>query len=167
MDRISRYHVRGPSAFLNWQRGSNAGAVDMSLFVFSRSTRTNSRQECSDDNVDARPHFLSVATHGHEGAAETLAYVAAFDPDRKCPTASPSSTSIPAPQLFQDPQHRRDAERRRRAASLRLERVLVVPLPQRAASHIERRYLVVPGLRSSRIHILDTKPDPRRPASSR
>ena len=29
--------------------------------------------------------------------------------------------------------------------------------------HMERRYLVVPGLRSSRIHILDTKPDPRRP----
>jgi methanethiol oxidase len=29
--------------------------------------------------------------------------------------------------------------------------------------HIERRYLVVPGLRSSRIHILDTKPDPREP----
>jgi selenium-binding protein 1 len=29
--------------------------------------------------------------------------------------------------------------------------------------HMERRYLVVPGLRSSNIHILDTKPDPRRP----
>jgi selenium-binding protein 1 len=29
--------------------------------------------------------------------------------------------------------------------------------------HMERRYLVVPGMRSSRIHILDTKPDPRRP----
>jgi methanethiol oxidase len=29
--------------------------------------------------------------------------------------------------------------------------------------HMERRYLVVPGLRSSRIHILDTKPDPRSP----
>jgi methanethiol oxidase len=29
--------------------------------------------------------------------------------------------------------------------------------------HIERRYLVVPGMRSSRIHILDTKPDPREP----
>jgi selenium-binding protein 1 len=26
--------------------------------------------------------------------------------------------------------------------------------------HLERRYLVVPGLRSSRIHIVDTKPDP-------
>lgn len=29
--------------------------------------------------------------------------------------------------------------------------------------HTERRYLVVPGLRSSRIHIIDTKPDPRNP----
>ena len=29
--------------------------------------------------------------------------------------------------------------------------------------HVERRYLVVPGLRSSRIHILDTKADPRNP----
>jgi len=27
----------------------------------------------------------------------------------------------------------------------------------------ERRYLVVPGLRSSRIHVIDTKPDPRSP----
>lgn len=29
--------------------------------------------------------------------------------------------------------------------------------------HMQRRYLVVPGLRSSRIHVLDTKPDPRNP----
>src|SRR4030095_6255262 len=29
--------------------------------------------------------------------------------------------------------------------------------------HVERRYLVVPGLRSSRIHIIDTKPDPLKP----
>ncbi len=29
--------------------------------------------------------------------------------------------------------------------------------------HVERRYLIVPGLRSSRIHIIDTKPDPRQP----
>lgn len=29
--------------------------------------------------------------------------------------------------------------------------------------HVERRYLIVPGLRSSRIHILDTKSDPRNP----
>jgi methanethiol oxidase len=29
--------------------------------------------------------------------------------------------------------------------------------------HMERRYLIVPGINSSRIHILDTKPNPREP----
>ena len=29
--------------------------------------------------------------------------------------------------------------------------------------HMERRYLIVPGLRSSRIHVFDTKPDPGTP----
>jgi methanethiol oxidase len=29
--------------------------------------------------------------------------------------------------------------------------------------HVERRYLIVPGIRSSRIHIVDTKPDGRKP----
>lgn len=35
--------------------------------------------------------------------------------------------------------------------------------PYSSHAHMERRYLVVPGLRSSRIHILDTKPDPAKP----
>jgi selenium-binding protein 1 len=30
-------------------------------------------------------------------------------------------------------------------------------------AHVERRYLIVPGIHSSRIHVLDTKPDPRSP----
>ena len=33
--------------------------------------------------------------------------------------------------------------------------------------HMERRYLIVPGIRSSRLHIIDTKPDPRAPSSQR
>ena len=36
--------------------------------------------------------------------------------------------------------------------------------PDAPHPHVERRFLVVPGLRSSRIHILDTKPDPARPS---
>ena len=58
----------------------------------------------------------------------------------------------------------RPAVRRRRAAPLRLERVLA-PRSARTAPHphVERRYLVVPGLRSSRIMVLDTKDDPRQP----
>jgi selenium-binding protein 1 len=35
--------------------------------------------------------------------------------------------------------------------------------PQAPHPHVERRYLIVPGLRSSRIHIVDTKPDARAP----
>ncbi len=35
--------------------------------------------------------------------------------------------------------------------------------PYAPHAHMERRYLIVPGLRSSRIHIIDTKPDPRHP----
>ena len=35
--------------------------------------------------------------------------------------------------------------------------------PNSPHPHMQRRYLVVPGMRSSRIHILDTEPDPRQP----
>jgi len=35
--------------------------------------------------------------------------------------------------------------------------------PYAPHAHMERRYLIVPGISSSRIHILDTKRDPRRP----
>ncbi|HEY6825958.1 MAG TPA: selenium-binding protein SBP56-related protein, partial [Gemmatimonadaceae bacterium] len=35
--------------------------------------------------------------------------------------------------------------------------------PWAGSAHVERRYLVVPGTSSSRIHVVDTKPDPRNP----
>src|SRR6516164_7306039 len=35
--------------------------------------------------------------------------------------------------------------------------------PYAPHAHMERRYLIVPGIRSSRIHVIDTKPDPRQP----
>ena len=35
--------------------------------------------------------------------------------------------------------------------------------PHAPHPHVERRYLVVPGIKSSRIHIVDTKPDPKKP----
>jgi selenium-binding protein 1 len=35
--------------------------------------------------------------------------------------------------------------------------------PNAAHPHVERRYLIVPGLGSSRIYVIDTKPDPARP----
>jgi methanethiol oxidase len=35
--------------------------------------------------------------------------------------------------------------------------------PYAPHAHVERRYLVVPGTHSSRIHVLDTQPDPKNP----
>ncbi len=35
--------------------------------------------------------------------------------------------------------------------------------PWAAHPHVERRYLIVPGLRSSRLHVVDVKGDPRQP----
>ncbi len=35
--------------------------------------------------------------------------------------------------------------------------------PQAPHPHMERRYLIVPGIGSSRIYILDTKPNPKQP----
>jgi selenium-binding protein 1 len=35
--------------------------------------------------------------------------------------------------------------------------------PLSGHAFLERRYLIIPGLRSSRIYVIDTKPDPRRP----
>jgi methanethiol oxidase len=35
--------------------------------------------------------------------------------------------------------------------------------PNAAHPHVERRYLIVPGLRSSNVYVIDTKPDPMNP----
>ncbi len=35
--------------------------------------------------------------------------------------------------------------------------------PNAPHPHVERRYLIAPGIRSSRIYVIDTKPDPRQP----
>jgi len=39
--------------------------------------------------------------------------------------------------------------------------------PYASHAHVERRYLIIPGLRSSRLYVVDTKPDPLRPRISK
>jgi selenium-binding protein 1 len=100
-----------------------------------------------------------------KAAPETLAYVASFDPSRRIPDAlavvdlDPGSTTysqivstVPMPGKGDELHHFGW-----NACSSSL-------CPNAPHPHMERRYLVIPGLRSSRIHILDTKPDPRHPA---
>ena len=111
------------------------------------------------------PTFYPSPRMAMEAPAEKLAYVALLDPTRKTrPDAmgvvdvDPQSATysqlvgkVDMPNLGDEVHHYGW-----NACSSCLS-------PYAPHAHMERRYLVVPGLRSSRIHIIDTKPDPKNP----
>ncbi|TAN32043.1 selenium-binding protein [bacterium] len=95
---------------------------------------------------------------------ETLAYMVTFDPTAKAPDALVTLDLDP-----QSPGYGKQADRVEaphagdefhhfgwNACSSAL-------CPYAPHPHIERRYLLVPGLRSSRIYVFDTKANPRQP----
>ncbi|MDR5750711.1 MULTISPECIES: selenium-binding family protein [unclassified Caballeronia] len=108
------------------------------------------------------PSFYPSPRLAAKAPPETLAYVATFDPGRQ----QPDAIAV----VDVDPQS---------ATYTQIVGELAMPntgdelhhfgwnacssclCPNAPHPHVERRYLVVPGLRSSRIHIVDTKPDPR------
>ena len=114
------------------------------------------------------PSFYPSPSLAMEAPAETLAYVALLEPDQTSrPDAlgvldlepgsdtygqivSTVAVAVPGDELHHFGWN---------ACSSHL-------CPYAPNAHVERRYLVVPG-RSSRIHIVDTKPDPRTPTLSR
>ena len=110
------------------------------------------------------PSFYPSPRMAMKAAPETLAYVAAFDPNRKTPDAIAVVDVDPKSRTYSqivgttampnagDELHHFGWN----ACSSCL-------CPNAPHAHVERRYLVVPGLSSSRIHILDTKPDPKKP----
>ncbi|WP_123388426.1 selenium-binding family protein [Paraburkholderia sp.] len=110
------------------------------------------------------PSFYPSPRLAAQAPPEKLAYVAAFDPDRTRPDeiavvdvdpASPAYASIVGnlamPHTGDELHH------------FGWNACSSCLCPNAPHPHTERRYLVVPGLRSSRIYILDTKPDPRHP----
>ena len=110
------------------------------------------------------PTFYPSPRMAMKAPAEKLAYVASFDPRRKKPDAiavvdvdhNSSSYSeivetVAMPNAGDELHH------------FGWNACSSCLCPNAPHAHSERRYLVVPGLRSSRIHILDTKADPRRP----
>jgi len=111
------------------------------------------------------PTFYPSPRMAMQAPAETLAYVAAFNPNKNgksdamtvvdlAPESATYGTVVGKVDMPKpgDELHHFGWN----ACSSAL-------CPYAPHPHIERRYLVVPGLRSSRIHILDTKPDPRHP----
>jgi selenium-binding protein 1 len=110
------------------------------------------------------PTFYPSPRLAGKAPAEKHAYVAEFDPDRKRPDrlavvdVDPTSGTyaqivgrVEMPTVGDELHHFGW-----NACSSCLS-------PNAPHPHVERRYLIVPGLRSSNIHVLDTKPDPRKP----
>jgi selenium-binding protein 1 len=110
------------------------------------------------------PTFYPSARLAAEAPKETLAYIASFDPKRRLPDEiaivelerhssdyGKIVERVPMPNTGDELHHFGW-----NACSSHL-------CPNAPHAHSERRYLIVPGLRSSRIHVLDTRPDPRRP----
>jgi methanethiol oxidase len=110
------------------------------------------------------PTFYPSPRLAMKAPPEKLAYVAEFDPERARPDrlavvdVDPQSTTYStivgrvAMSGVGDELHHFGWN----ACSSHL-------CPNAPHPHVERRYLVAPGLRSSNIHIIDTKPDPRQP----
>jgi methanethiol oxidase len=110
------------------------------------------------------PTFYPSPRTAMKAPAEKLAYVASFDPTRKVPDGisvvdvDPASASysrlvgnVEMPNAGDELHH------------FGWNACSSCLCPNAPHAHVERRYLVVPGLRSSRIHILDTKRNPRKP----
>src|SRR5256714_1628649 len=110
------------------------------------------------------PSFYPSPRQAAKAPTESLAYVAAFDPARKTGDAisvvdvDPKSASyskivgtVSVPNTGDEFHH------------FGWNACSSCLCPNAPHPHVERRYLVVPGLRSSRIYIFDTKPEPRKP----
>ncbi|WP_277184532.1 selenium-binding family protein [Caballeronia sp. BR00000012568055] len=110
------------------------------------------------------PSFYPSPRLAAKAPRETLAYVATFDPERRAPDriavvdVDPDSSSytkivgeLEMPDIGDELHH------------FGWNACSSCLCPNAPHPHMERRYLIVPGLRSSRIHIIDTKPDPKQP----
>ena len=115
------------------------------------------------------PTFYPTARLAMEAPRERLAYVAGLAPDNKSRSdalfvvdvdpASPSYGSVVSrldlPNIGDELHH------------FGWNACSAALCPYAPHPHLERRYLVVPGLRSSRIHIIDTRPIRKSLRSSR
>lgn len=110
------------------------------------------------------PTFYPSPRSAMGAPREMLGYVAVIDPNRQRPDALAVVDLDP-----QSPAYGREISRLElpyvgdelhhfgwNACSAAL-------CPTMPHPHVERRYLLIPGLRSSRIYVVDTKPDPRQP----
>jgi selenium-binding protein 1 len=110
------------------------------------------------------PTFYPSPSDAAAAPVEQLAYVAAFDRSAERPDAiavidtDPGSDAYGRVVGWTDLPHTGDELHHFGWNACSSALCPTAPHP-----HVERRYLIVPGLRSSRIYVLDTKDDPRNP----
>jgi selenium-binding protein 1 len=110
------------------------------------------------------PTFYPSARDAAGAPAEQLAYIAAFDRAGEVPDAIAVVDTDPGNETYgqvvgwTELPHTGDELHHFGWNACSSALCPTAPHP-----HVERRYLIVPGLRSSRIYVLDTKDDPRNP----
>ncbi|WP_250006975.1 selenium-binding family protein [Actinoplanes sp. M2I2] len=110
------------------------------------------------------PTFYPSPRDAASAPAEKLAYVAAFDRAAEQPDAIAVVDTDPGSETYgrvvgwTDLPHTGDELHHFGWNACSSALCPTAPHP-----HVERRYLIVPGLRSSRIYVIDTKDDPRAP----
>src|SRR5256885_12426934 len=110
------------------------------------------------------PTFYPSPRLAGEAPVETLAYMVTFDPTAQAPDALLTLDVDPASGTYRQVVNQLDMPNTGdelhhfgwNACSSAL-----CPYPPHP--HVERPYPLAPGLRSSRVHVIDTKPDPRTP----
>jgi selenium-binding protein 1 len=110
------------------------------------------------------PTFYPSPRLAMQGERERIAYTALLSPDASRPDALAVVDVDPESRTYGSVLHRLDMPHRGdefhhfgwNACSSALS-------PMSGHTFLKRRYLVMPGIRSSRIYIIDTQPDPARP----
>ncbi len=110
------------------------------------------------------PTFYPSPRLAAEAPPETVAYVVTLDPARRRPDALVTLDVDPGSRTYGQAVHTLEMP----AAGDELHHFgwnacSSALCPYAPHPHFERRFLLLPGLRSSRIHVVDTKPDPRAP----
>ena len=110
------------------------------------------------------PTFYPSPRMAMKAPPEQLAYVVAFDPERKVPdqltVVDVDPTSSQYAQIVGKTDMPNAGDELHHFGWNACSSCLCPNAPH---PHTERRYLIVPGLRSSRLHVLDIKPDPKNP----
>ena len=116
------------------------------------------------------PSFYPSARMASQAPAERLAYVVTFDPQtalKRSANGKPDSLAVidvdPSSASYGQIAGRLELGSGNELHHFGWNACSAALCPYAPHPHVERRYFVIPGLRSSRIFIVDTKPDPRHP----